>query len=184
MGGRAYGDGGVVGGGGLLEEGRLLLENYGEKWRYALPPDRSTEESNKKAKRSKLEEPFLCAQKNKRRVVEILGSRLRDIPALSAGPPREAKGPSVCLFSSLSLSIDVQYLLLAVYTGRNNAYMYIQPIRVIYIVCAPCMLCLHIYVQYYWHRSLGDWNTRDEQVFQLQCLPLNENVENAGGEKR
>lgn len=29
MGGRAYGDGGVVGGG-LLEEGRLL-ENYGEK---------------------------------------------------------------------------------------------------------------------------------------------------------
>lgn len=159
MGGRAYGDGGVVGGGGLLEEGRLL-ENYGEKWRYALPPGRSTEESNKKAKRSKLEEPFLCAQKNKRRVVEILGSRLRDIPALSAGPPREAKGPSVCLFSSLSLSIDVS---LAVYTGRNNAYMYIQPIRVIYIVCAPCMLCLHIYVQY-WHRRLGDWNTRDEQV--------------------
>lgn len=30
MGGRAYGDGGVVGGGGLLEEGRLQ-ENYGEK---------------------------------------------------------------------------------------------------------------------------------------------------------
>jgi hypothetical protein len=66
----------------------------------------------------------------------------------------------VCLFPSLSLSIDVSL----VYTGRNNAYMYIQPIRVIYIVCAPCMLCLHIYVQYYWHRRLGDWNTRDEQV--------------------
>ena len=70
------------------------LENY---WGEVEVRIRSTKESNKKAKRSKLEKPFLCAQKNKRRVVEILGSRLKKFQHCRRGPPRddEAKDPSV-----------------------------------------------------------------------------------------
>ena len=95
------------------------LENY---WGEVEVRIRSTKESNKKAKRSKLEKPFLCAQKNKRRVVEILGSRLEKFQHCRRGPlamtrpriPPCTTVPVYLFFFSISIYLSISC------TSRNT----------------------------------------------------------------
>ena len=85
----------------------------------------------KKAKRSKLEEPFLCAQKNKRRVVEILGSRHS---CIVGGAPLAMPRPRVLLSLSFQRQIGTRS------TNYATTYIYVYTVYrcyFLYIVYRP-----------------------------------------------